>query len=130
SYFASFGWSGDGIALPGPDTVWQADGTALTPAKPVTLSWANPAGQRFAIRIGIDADYMFTIDQSVTNGGPGAVAVKPYGLISRIGVSKDPSTWTMHTGPIGAFADKANYDVNFKDLDKAGAAGQQLADTD
>ena len=26
-----FGWIGEGVALPGPDTVWQASGTALTP---------------------------------------------------------------------------------------------------
>jgi len=130
AYFASFGWSGDGVTLPGPDTLWQADGTTLTPAQPITLRWTNPTGQTFAIRIGIDANYMFSVTQSVANQGSGAVAVKPYGLISRVGISKDPDTWTMHTGPIGAFGGAANYSVNFKDVDQAGPGGIRFGDGD
>ncbi len=123
AYFAGFGWSGDGVALPGPDTVWMANAQDLTPGSPVTLSWTNPTGQTFAIRIAVDQKYMFTIDQTVTNKGAAPVAVRPYSLISRVGVSKDPSTWTMHTGPSGAFGGAADYSVDFKDLDEAGADG-------
>ena len=67
--------------------------------------------------------YMFSVQQSVQNSGPGAIAIRPYGLVSRVGVSKDPSIWNMHTGPIGYFDGKTNYSNNYKDLDKAGAAG-------
>jgi YidC/Oxa1 family membrane protein insertase len=48
------------------------------------------------------------------------VAVRPYALISRVGISKDPDSWTMHTGPIGVFNGSANYDVDFSDLDEEG----------
>ncbi|WP_157220600.1 membrane protein insertase YidC [Flavisphingomonas formosensis] len=130
AYFASFGWTGDGVALPASDTLWKADGNVLTPAKPVTLSWANPAGQIFAIRIAIDANYMFSITQSMSNASASAIAIKPYSLISRVGISKDPDTWTMHTGPIGAFGGAANYSVNFKDVDAAGAGGVRFNDGD
>lgn len=126
AYFAGFGWSGDGVALPGPDTVWTADRTQLTPAKPVTLTWSNPAGQVFSIHISVDEKYMFSIQQTVANKSAAPVALRPYALISRVGVSKDPDSWTMHTGPIGVFGDAANYDVNFKDVDAAGASGVQL----
>src|SRR5688500_1677819 len=37
AYFGSFGWSGDGLAAPASDTVWQASGNRLTPGSPVTL---------------------------------------------------------------------------------------------
>jgi YidC/Oxa1 family membrane protein insertase len=129
AYFAQFGWSGDGAALPGPDTVWTADGTRLTPDKPVVLSWNNNKGQLFRITLSVDKNYMFSVEQSVQNAGPGAVAVRPYGLVSRVGVSKDPSIWNMHTGPIGVFDGKTDYSVSFKDLDKAGAPGTRFQTT-
>ncbi len=129
AYFASFGWSGDGIALPGPDTVWTASGNTLAPGKPVVLRWANPAGQQFSIEIKIDENYMFDVVQKVANGGGAPVAVRPYALVSRVGVSKDPDSWTMHTGPIAVVDGVANYDVNFEDLDEAETREQRFSAT-
>src|SRR6185369_16389947 len=34
AYFSGFGWTGQGIAVPGPNTVWTANGNALTPSTP------------------------------------------------------------------------------------------------
>jgi YidC/Oxa1 family membrane protein insertase len=129
AYFAGFGWSGDGVALPGPDTLWAASATTLSPGRPVTLSWTNPQNLRFEIGLAIDDAYMFTVTQKVSNGTGGAVAVRPYGLVSRVGESKDPDSWTVHTGPIGVFNGSANYSVNFKDLDEAGSAGERFSTT-
>jgi YidC/Oxa1 family membrane protein insertase len=129
AYFAGFGWSGEGLILPGPDTVWTASGTVLAPNKPVTLSWTNGDGQRFDIKLAVDPNFMFTVEQSVTNGGTGAVAVRPYGLVSRVGISKDPDSWTNHTGPMGVFNGAANYSVNFKDVDEAGPDGKRFSTT-
>jgi YidC/Oxa1 family membrane protein insertase len=116
AYFAGFGWTGDGVAVPGPDTLWTADGTTLVPGKPVTLTWTNPQGLHFAIRLTVDANYMFTVEQSVANPGAAPVAVRPYGLVSRTGMPKDPSTWTNHIGPIGVFGAGANYDLGYENL--------------
>ncbi|WCT74290.1 membrane protein insertase YidC [Sphingomonas naphthae] len=118
AYFAGFGWTGQGAALPGADTVWAADGATLAPGKPVTLSWNNGQGQLFRIRFDVDADYLFTVTQTVANAGAGAVGVKPYGLVSRIGHSKDADSWTMHTGPIATFDGVTDYGIDFSDLDK------------
>jgi YidC/Oxa1 family membrane protein insertase len=123
AYFAGFGWSGEGAKLPDTSTVWTAEGTKLTPATPVTLRWSNGAGQTFVIRLSVDDNFMFTAQQTVENAGTGAAAVKPYGYISRDGPSKDPTSWTIHTGPIGVFNGAATYDVDFKDLDKDGDQG-------
>src|SRR4051794_9542454 len=73
AYFASFGWTGDGIALPGPDTVWTASGNHLTPGSPVTLSWTSPRGLRFDIAFAIDDSYLFTVEQRVSNATVGAI---------------------------------------------------------
>ncbi|MEO8722376.1 MAG: membrane protein insertase YidC [Sphingobium sp.] len=118
AYFAGFGWSGQGLKAPDANTVWTAQGTKLTPTTPVTLSWNNGAGQTFEITYSVDANYLITAAQKVTNTSTGTVGVRPYGYISRDGPSKDISTWTIHTGPIGVFNNAANYDINFKDLDE------------
>jgi YidC/Oxa1 family membrane protein insertase len=77
AYFAGFGWTGDGVAVPGPDTLWTASGTRLTPETPVTLSWDNGRGQVFQIQLSVDDGYMFKIAQRVANRGAGAIGVRP-----------------------------------------------------
>jgi YidC/Oxa1 family membrane protein insertase len=126
AYYAGFGWAGDGIALPGPATIWQADGSELTPAKPVTLRWSNSNGQSFTIKLSVDANYMFTAEQTIGNASAAPVTARTYAYVSRDGVGKDPDTWTNHVGPIGAFDGKVNYSVNYKDLDTAGSAGTRF----
>ncbi|OYY64452.1 membrane protein insertase YidC [Sphingomonas sp. 28-62-11] len=116
SYFAGFGWAGDGVALPDKNTVWTADSAVLTPGKPVTLSWANPQGLRFQIKIAVDDGYLFTIEQAAANATAAPVTLRPYGLISRTGASKDVDTWVNHVGPIGVFGVGANYDIGYPDL--------------
>jgi YidC/Oxa1 family membrane protein insertase len=116
AYFAGFGWTGNGVAVPGPDTVWTPSGARLTPASPVTLLWNNGQGLLFRIAFKVDENYLFTVEQSVANGTAAPVAVRPYALVSRIGATKDPSGWTNHIGPVGVFNGTANYNVDFKTL--------------
>jgi len=125
-YFASFGWTGDGIQAPGPDTVWKASATVLSPGRPVTLNWTSPGGQQFEQIVAVDDNYLFTVKQRVANPGANAIAVRPYGLISRANKSPDPTGWTMHVGPIGFLNGAANYDIDWKTLDEAGAKGEHF----
>jgi YidC/Oxa1 family membrane protein insertase len=118
SYFGQFGWSGQGVAVPDANSVWTASATALTPGKPVTLSWTNPTGQRFEQIIAVDEGYLFTVRQRVVNEGTGPVALRSYGLVSRSEKSHDVSSWTNHVGPISFLDDKADYGVDWKDLDE------------
>ncbi len=121
AYFAGFGWRDDGLSPPAADTVWTASAPMLSPGRPVTLTATNAKGQRFAIELAVDDDYMFTVKQTVANGGANPVPVAAYGLVNRVGVSKDPDSWTIHTGPMSSHNGAADYDVNFKDVDKAPA---------
>ena len=113
AYFATFGWSGDGVTVPGPDTVWQASGTRLVPGTPVRLSWDNGRGQRFQIQVAVDDGYMFTVEQRVENRGTGAVAAQPFGAVSRVPPTENADSWTSHFGPVGVFNGAANYDWNY-----------------
>ncbi|MFA6219641.1 MAG: membrane protein insertase YidC [Erythrobacter sp.] len=121
-YFAQFGWVGANLKVPGPRTLWQADGRVLTPATPVTLSWDNGEGLTYSIRYGIDADYMITAEQAVVNSGPDPVVVQPFGLINRTSRTASQDIWNAHSGPMGVFGDVADYDVNYSDLDEEGKA--------
>lgn len=128
AYFAGFGWQGEGVKTPDANTLWTATAKELTPTSPVTLTWNNGAGQTFEIRYSIDENYMITAQQKVSNSGAGAVGVQLYDYITRLGASPDPDTWTIHVGPMGVFNGAANYDVNYKDLEK-GPSSQSFQST-
>jgi len=118
AYVASFGWVGQGTAAPDFNTVWTADGQVLSPGHPVTLTTQSADGVRYAMKIAVDDGYLFTVDQQVTNESGKPVVVRPIGLVSRATKSSDISSWTNHVGPIGVLDGKANYEVNWKDLDE------------
>jgi YidC/Oxa1 family membrane protein insertase len=120
AYLASFGWTAQNGAAPGMDTMWTADSQELVPGRPVTLTSQGADGARYQIKIAVDDGYLFTVAQSVTNGSSAPIVVRPIGLVSRAEKSHDPDSWTNHVGPIGLFGGKANYDVNYKNLDEDG----------
>ena len=121
AYIASFGWTAQGAQTPALDTLWSADSQLLSPGHPVTLATQTADGTRYQIKIAVDDGYMFTIQQSVTNPSGQPLSVRPIGLVSRASQSADRSTWQNHVGPIGVFDGKANYNVNWKDLDQGTA---------
>ncbi|TNE47568.1 MAG: membrane protein insertase YidC, partial [Sphingomonadales bacterium] len=120
-YFAQFGWIGQGVSLPGPQTVWQASADVLTTQRPVTLTYDNGEGQIFTIRLSIDENYMLTTDQTVVNNAEGPVVVQPYGLLNRTSTTASPSTFNAHSGPMGAFGDTVEYGPDYDDLVEDGA---------
>ena len=122
AYIVQFGWTAQGATAPDLNTVWTADSTTLTPGHPVTLTTQTPDGISYQMKIAVDDGYLFTVQKSVTNGSAQPIAVRPIGLVSRAAKSTDPSTWTNHVGPISVFGGKADYQVNWKDLDEKGSA--------
>jgi YidC/Oxa1 family membrane protein insertase len=104
-YFAEHGWvpAEAGVAVPGAETLWAADGDKLTTEKGVTLRWDNGQGLSFTKRVEVDPDYMFTIRRSVTNSSDKPVTLYPYGLLSRWGTPPTQGYYILHEGPIGVF---------------------------
>ena len=121
AYFASIGWSAQGIVVPGATTVWTASGTKLTPSTPVTLSWTNTTGQTFRIEYSIDDDYLITAKQTIANTGATPVAVRSGTYIDRTGKPTDPheqDSWTIHVGPTGYLDGKSNF-TNYDEVEEA-----------
>jgi YidC/Oxa1 family membrane protein insertase len=121
-YFAQFGWTGagEGVELPGKNTLWQAAGDKLTPKTPVTLNWTNGTGQTFSIRYAIDENYMITATQSIANRGQGSIVVRPVAQINRTELTASTDTWNVHSGPFGAFDQAVSFNPNYKDVASAG----------
>ncbi len=125
SYFARFGWIGNGATLPTDTTPWTASAQKLTPAAPVTLSWTNPEGQLFEIKLSIDEHYMLSAEQSFTNAaGLPTANISPRSLISRKGKPIDATTGgsiftQIHIGPIGVFNNQPNYDYGYDQVAEA-----------
>lgn len=119
AYYAVHGWTGAGLpaeALPGPDTIWTlAEGEALTPETPVTLVWDNGAGLTFRRTIAVDADYMFTVSDTVENAGDAPVTLTPYGFIARHGRPETVSNWILHEGVV-RMSDGELQEIDYGDL--------------
>ena len=89
AYYGINGWAAasgvDPTDVPGPTTLWTSRSTTLTPSSPVTLTWDNGKGLSFRRVISIDKNFMFNIEQSVSNASSTPVALAPYGQIARHG---------------------------------------------
>jgi len=120
-YYADFGWvaAASGPAVPGPDTVWQAEGGPLAPGRDVTLTWDNGAGLIFRRTYSVDPKYMFTVRQSVENTTGAPVTLYPYGLVSRTGLPPTAGYYILHEGLIGFLGEAGLQEVNYSDLDEA-----------
>ncbi len=127
-HFAQFGWGGSGIELPSAATVWTVPEDArLTPASPVTLTWANATGQTFAIRYDIDGDYMLTVTQTVTNAGTAPLRLREIAQINRTDKTASLDSWNVHAGPMGSFDQAVSFGPNYDEVTEA--AGGVLANT-
>jgi len=113
AYLAQFGWSGPNVpgGVPGRNTPWRlTEGATLTPTTPVTLTWDNGAGLRFTRRIAVDAQYLFTVTDTVANFSAQAVTIAPGASVERQGVPGTLGTnQILHEGGIGTFGADGKY---------------------
>ena len=123
-YYVEVGWVGAGA--PGPDTVWTADGPALTPDRPLTLTFDNGQGLVFRRAIAVDDKFMFSVRDSVENRGAAPATLNPYGLVSRHGKPPTQGYYVLHEGMIGVLGDQGLQEYGYAALDKeALVPGQQ-----
>ncbi len=102
-YFVQFGWTapeGSHLKVPDDDTLWTATGE-LGVGKPLTLSWDNGAGLTFQIVFSLDDNYMFTVDQRVTNATGAPVGLYPWSRIRREYTPVTLGYYILHEGMVG-----------------------------
>jgi len=103
AHFAEAGFTSadSSVKLPGYDTVWQSDASTLSVDHPVTLTWDNGAGLVFKRSFSVDANYLFTVAQSVENKTAAPVSVVPYSRVVEFGLPKDYAALGIREGLIG-----------------------------
>ena len=121
AYIASFGWTAQGAQAPALDTLWTADSQLLSPGHPVTLATQTPTVRATRSRSRSTTAICSRSSRASPTPSGQPLSVRPIGLVSRASQSADRSTWQNHVGPIGVFDGKANYNVNWKDLDQGTA---------
>jgi len=120
-YYAEIGFVGNAEtgSVPGPDTVWTAEPNAvLTPATPVTLTYTNDKGLTFKRTISVDNDYMFTISDTVNNGGSAPVSLSNYGRVIRFDKPLVASTYVLFEGLIGVTGDEGLHEIKYSSIEK------------
>ena len=106
AYYSVFGWAPAGALtqadVPGANTPWTIEsGGTLTEKAPVTLRWDNGKGLIFRQTYAVDANYMFTLTQSVENNTGSEVRLQPYGTIARYGKPSNlKNFYILHEGAI------------------------------
>jgi YidC/Oxa1 family membrane protein insertase len=138
-YFAEFGYAANEATgkVPGAETVWTVEGNAvLTPTTPVTLTHTNDKALTFKRTIAVDAEYMFTVSDIVTNAGTAAVSLSPYGRVTRYEKPATPSIYVLHEGLLGFVGDSGLQEWTYSKIedqkeakpDKAGAGWLGITD--
>ncbi len=121
-YFVEQGWApGSGVTaeqLPTAQSQWTVEGanTTLTETTPVTIRWDNGAGLVFRRTFAVDANYLFTVTQSIENTGTGNVTVFPYAKVVRQGTPHVANFFVQHEGPLGVLGSNNYVSKKYHDL--------------
>tara|TARA_S200000501_G_scaffold325093_1_gene322742 strand:+ start:197 stop:1876 length:1680 start_codon:yes stop_codon:yes gene_type:complete len=107
-YVVETGWASNSknIDLPNYNTNWSIEeNTILTPTNPITLSWTNDQNIKFSKKISIDNQFLFTVNQSVTNTTSNKYNFYSYGQIIRNEAPEITNFYILHEGLLGVFDD-------------------------
>ncbi len=105
-YFVETGWvtNSKNVDVPNAQTVWKIEGNnKLTPNRPVNLVWENDLGIKFQKKISLDNQYLFTIDQRITNSTNNKYNFYSYGQIIRKTAPEVTNFYILHEGLLGVF---------------------------
>ncbi|MDO9527167.1 MAG: membrane protein insertase YidC, partial [Gemmobacter sp.] len=135
AYYTMYGWAPGGTLdfadVPGANTEWTlASGDVLTPENPVTLQWDNGKGLVFNRTMSIDADYMFTVTQSVQNNGTAEARLAPYGAVARHGKPTDLENFFISHEGVIQMADGKLAEVDYDDMVDLPVSDAERANTD
>ncbi len=117
-YFVETGWvtNNKNIDLPGPNTLWNIEGNnKLSPNNPIKLVWNNKQGIKFQKNIKIDNQFLFTINQKITNNSEKTYDFYPYGQIVRNKAPQVTNFYILHEGLIGVF-DEQLVEKDYEDI--------------
>ena len=108
-YYVETGWAtaNKNINIPNSSTIWKIEGNnKLSPNSPVRLTWTNDNNIKFEKEISLDNQYLFTVNQSITNNSEKTYNFYPYGQIIRNQAPEVTNFYILHEGLLGVFDDQ------------------------
>ena len=108
-YYIETGWAtaNKNINIPNSSTIWKIEGNnKLSPNSPVRLTWTNDNNIKFEKEISLDNQYLFTVNQSITNNSEKTYNFYPYGQIIRNQAPEVTNFYILHEGLLGVFDDQ------------------------
>lgn len=130
-YFAQWGWTAadQRTRVPDDNTDWAVTGGPLGADRSITFTWDNGQGVLFEMILGLDANYMFTIDQRIHNRTAEPVAVLPWARVRRERTPQVAGFFILHEGYVGVLNERlteVSYDDGKKEAtNRRGPAFQQ-----
>lgn len=121
-YFSEVGFiaTKDVGSVPSESTIWTVkSGDKLTPTTPLVLSYDNGSGLVFDRTISVDDNYLFTIDDAVTNNSADQVSLSPYGRIKRLYKPQTSGIYILHEGLIGFLGEEGLQEIDYGDVEDA-----------
>lgn len=130
-YYALYGWAPVGELgfddVPGANTPWSVEsGETLTVETPIVLVWDNGKGLVFHRKIAVDDNYMFSVEQTVTNNTGAQQRVSPYGIIARHGEPETIGFYILHEGVVRA-SDGEIQEIDYDDMPDADVSPTERA---
>ena len=129
AFFADIGYvpqPGGSVPLPGPETLWSADGDRLTSAKPLMLSYDTGKGVVFKRSIAVDEQYLLTVNDSVENNGSEAVSLYAHPSVVRRGRPKLSGYAVLHEGLIGLVGESRVQEFTYDGIEKEPGSAHAL----
>ncbi len=116
-YYAEFGWlapPGTTVVPPAGSADWRLEqGTKLTPETPVTIVFDDGRGLIYRRKFSVDANFMFTVEDTVENNTAVATVLDHHAAISRHGTPKVAGFYILHEGPVGVAGDKGLQELTY-----------------
>src|SRR5690606_40684818 len=93
-------------------------GEVLTPSTQVQLAFTNDAGVTFRRVIAVDADYMFTIPDTVSNAGAEPFTLSKYGRVTRFEKPRVEGIYVLHEGLIGVTGQEGLQEIDYSEIEE------------
>ena len=108
-YYIETGWvtNDKNIDLPNSKTNWKVEGNKkLSPNNPVKIFWINQQEIKFEKKISLDEQFLFTVEQSITNNTDRKYDFYTYAQIIRNTAPEVTNFYILHEGMLGVFEDQ------------------------
>ncbi|MDR3289992.1 MAG: membrane protein insertase YidC [Rickettsiales bacterium] len=127
AFYFSYNFAGEDTDFPTKNTIWKASGDLLEVGKSIIFTHTNKDKILFEVKVSIDENYMFNVEQTIKNNGKKTIIARTKNLLTK--KHEGDAENTVHAGFVGAinneveevkYAKFKKKDIHFDDVKWAG----------